>query len=76
MLKRSRVKVQTPVPVNTIDEALASARVVLRDLRSEGSKASQRYRIFSALTSDKREGFAAFLLWQARGETIRQLTAS
>lgn len=67
------MKTETAVPINTLDKALALAEDLLQDLVSEESKTYRSYRIFSALAADERQGLAAFLVWRARGEMLREL---
>ncbi len=60
------------IPVNTLESALALARQVSRDLRQE-RRTRQNYQLFAALTGDELEALLAFLIWRARGESIRHL---
>jgi hypothetical protein len=61
------------MPLNTLDRALALSQVLSRDLSRKGSKAYHSFRIFTALAQDEREALAAFLIWRARGETLKEL---
>ncbi len=60
--------------LNTVDEALRLADVLMRDLADKESKSYQSYQIFAALAGDEGEGLVAFLIWRVRGETITELT--
>lgn len=61
------------IPLNTLDQALALSQALSRDLTRKESKAYHSYQIFAALAQDKREALAAFLIWRARGETLKEL---
>ncbi len=64
---------KTRIPLNTLDQALALSQVLSRDLTRKESKAYHSYQIFAALAQDKRKALAAFLIWRARGETLKEL---
>ena len=70
MRKRKR----KDILLNTIEQALRLAQALSHDLAKKETDSYRKYRIFSALTADKREALAAFLIWKARGETIEELT--
>ncbi len=59
--------------INTLDEALRSAEILMRDLSNQESEAYQRYRIFSALAPDESAGLIAFLIWRTRGEILQEV---
>jgi hypothetical protein len=61
------------IPLNTLDQALALSQALSRDLTRKESKAYHSYQIFAALAQDKLEALAAFLIWRARGETLKEL---
>jgi hypothetical protein len=62
------------IPVNTIDQALSLARTLSQDLAKKESQAKRSFRIFSVLVPNRLEALAAFFIWRARGETIKELT--
>ncbi len=60
------------LPVNTLEQALQLARALARDLKQQESKTRKSYRVFAALAPNDWEALAAFLIWKARGETIKE----
>lgn len=58
------------VPLNTLDKALEFAGALSREL--EGEKAWRAYRVFASLTGDRFEALIAFLIWKARGESLKR----
>ena len=73
-MRRWIMKKNKTIPVNTLDEALRTAEILVNDLSNPESQVYRRYRIFSALASDDHEGLIAFLIWRARGEIFQKLT--
>ncbi len=69
------MKAKRYIPMNTLEKAMWLARILLRDLENQESKASRSYKVFTALTTGERESLAAFFIWRARGEVIRELLA-
>lgn len=66
------MKTKVSVPINTLDKALGLAHTLMRDVALGDKKTQQTYRIFSALATSEGEGLAAFLIWRAQGEIIRE----
>jgi hypothetical protein len=58
-------------PLNTLDKALEFAGALSREL--EGEKPWRTYRVFASLTDDRFEALIAFLIWKARGESLKKL---
>lgn len=71
---RKMTKGKPSVPLNTLEKALQLAHVLRQDLNRGGSQTSWGFRVFSAFTADELEALAAFFIWRARGETIKELT--
>jgi hypothetical protein len=67
------MKAKPTMPVNTVDRAVQLARVVSRDISAHESQSRRSYQVFAALTQNEVEALAAFLIWKARGESIKQL---
>jgi hypothetical protein len=65
------MRAQATIPLNTLDKALEFAGAVSRDLQEEQSW--RMYRIFALLAKDPLEGWIAFLVWKARGQSIDRL---
>jgi hypothetical protein len=68
-----RMKSKSRIPINTLDRALKLAQVISRDLAADEGKAQRSLQVFSALTDSDVEAWAAFVIWKARGETIKEL---
>ena len=65
------VIVQTPksqARVNTLDDAIETARQIAVQLNDKESPAHFHYRIFSSLSHNKLEGLLAYLIWSTRGQ--------
>lgn len=67
------MKIKSAIPINTLDRALDLARALSHELANPESKAFRSKQIFSSLASNEPEGLAAFLIWRARGEILREL---
>ncbi len=65
-------RISQRVPMNTVDEALKLAHTLSRDLTRRDAKILRSYQIFLALTEDEQEALVAFLVWKARGETLKE----
>ncbi len=72
-MRKSIIQENHTVPVNTLDFALRSAEILVRDLANQESQTYQRYRIFSALASSEGAGLIAFLIWRARDEILHDI---
>jgi hypothetical protein len=67
------VRAKPNMPVNTLDRALQLAQKISRDIAADEGKAQRSYQVFSALAGNDLEAWAAFVIWKARGETIKEL---
>ncbi len=60
------------IPLNTLEKALGLAQIWAPAIAQKGSKEYRRYRLFSALTGDEFEALAAYFIWRARGEALKE----
>ncbi len=69
--RMDNIKGHNTIPLNTLDKALEFAGELTREL--EGERTWRMYRVFASLTGDRFEALIAFLIWKARGESLKKL---
>jgi hypothetical protein len=59
-----------PIPLTTLEQSLAIARLLRRELERE-DKNGRLLQVFASLTANYLEALIAFLIWKSRGTNAR-----